>query len=183
MIISITGPPGSGKSTVGKILMERLNLKRYYMGDIMRSVAKEKGMSLEELGKICETDETVDKEIDQYQEKLGKTQDDFVVEGRTSYFFIPHSIKVFIDVDIDVAAKRIFNQKSRVDRAEKNYGSIDELKESIKTRMSCERLRYEKYYGIKDCYDKSQFDLVIDSTNLSPDEIVDKIIAFAKKNN
>ncbi len=39
MIITIAGMPGSGKTTVAKILADKLNLKRYSMGDLRGKMA------------------------------------------------------------------------------------------------------------------------------------------------
>ena len=48
MIITISGTPGSGKSTVAKIIVETLNAERIYVGGIRRELAREKGMTLQE---------------------------------------------------------------------------------------------------------------------------------------
>ena len=67
MIISFSGKLGAGKSTIAKALSEKLGMKRYYMGEIFRRVAKEKGMTVAEFGALCEKDPKYDKEIDEYQ--------------------------------------------------------------------------------------------------------------------
>ncbi|MCH9028900.1 MAG: nucleoside monophosphate kinase, partial [Bacteroidetes bacterium] len=64
MIITISGKAGSGKSTVAKELARKLELKHYSIGDLMRQMAKEKNISLTELGKLAEKDDSIDKELD-----------------------------------------------------------------------------------------------------------------------
>jgi len=64
MIITISGKAGSGKSTVAKQLAKKLNLKHYSIGDIMRKLAKEKNISLNELSKLAEKDKTIDLTLD-----------------------------------------------------------------------------------------------------------------------
>src|SRR3989338_11659150 len=99
MIIVISGRAGSGKSTIAKALSKRLNLKHYSMGDLTRQVAKERGITLLELGKLEESDDSIDRAIDNKQRELGKG-DNFVIDGRLSAFFIPHAtFKIFLVLD------------------------------------------------------------------------------------
>lgn len=110
MIISFSGVPGAGKSTIAKMLAQKLGWPRYYMGGLRRQKAKERGMTLEEYNKLGETDPSTDLEVDRYQEKLGKEKDDFIIEGRTSWYFIPHSLKIYLDVDLNKGSERIYWQ-------------------------------------------------------------------------
>jgi len=110
MIISIAGAIGSGKSTIGKILSDKMGWPRYNMGDVWRETARQKGMTLAELQKLSETDFKVDKEVDGYVKKLGATKDNFIIEGRLAWLFIPHSLKIYLDVSEDEAARRIFSE-------------------------------------------------------------------------
>ena len=55
MIITISGTPGSGKSTVAQILVKKLGLERLYIGGILRALAKHKGMTIEELTKYAKS--------------------------------------------------------------------------------------------------------------------------------
>ncbi|MFH1364907.1 MAG: AAA family ATPase, partial [Candidatus Aenigmatarchaeota archaeon] len=89
MIISICGISGSGKSTISKLLAERLGYKHYSIGEIRRKMAVDRGMTLAELNKLGEKEDFTDKEVDKFQEELGKKEDNFVIDGRTSFHFIP----------------------------------------------------------------------------------------------
>ncbi|MBU0666461.1 MAG: (d)CMP kinase [Nanoarchaeota archaeon] len=181
MIISISGNAGSGKSTVGKLLATTLGFKRYYMGQLRRDMAKKRGMTINEYNKLGETDPSTDTEVDEYQTELGNKEDNFVIEGRTSFHFIPHSIKVFLSVSIDEAAKRIFKDlKENTDRNEQVFASVEDLKKSIFEREKSDEKRYLSHYGFSHL-DLSKYDLVIDTTNISPEEVVDKIIKFVKR--
>ncbi|MBI2112124.1 AAA family ATPase, partial [Candidatus Woesearchaeota archaeon] len=82
MIITISGTAGSGKSTVGKLLAKKLKYKHYSMGDLQRQIAEQRGITLLELGKLEETDPSIDKELDQKQIQLGKTENKFIIDGR-----------------------------------------------------------------------------------------------------
>ena len=183
MIISISGKPGSGKSTVAQMLSEKLGIKRYYMGGIRREMAKEKGMTIEEFNELGEKDFSTDKWVDDYQAELGKKEDNFVIEGRTSFHFIPRSIKVFLDVSEDEGARRIFEELGTAKGQKRNEGkkikNIPEMKKSLKERQESDKKRYRKYYGF-DSTDLKHFDIVIDTTKLDPERVRDKIIAFSR---
>ena len=183
MIISFNGPEGSGKSTLAKKLAETLGWPRYYMGGLRRKMAKERGLTLEEYNKLGETDPTTDKEVDDYQKKLGETEDNFIIEGRTSWFFIPHSLKLYIDVEDTIAAARIWKDlKENADKRNegKNLDSVADVLKSIRRRQKSDIIRYKKYYQI-DVHDKSHYDFIINTSNLSADEAFAEIMGFIQK--
>ncbi len=175
MIITISGIAGSGKSTVAKLLAKRLGYKHYSIGDLMRKIAKERGISLLELSKLAETDKCIDEELDKKQIELGKTEDNFVIDSRLGFHFIPKSIKVFLEVDISEAAKRILKEK----REHETYKDVKESIEQIKRRMESEDKRYRKYYNV-DYRKRENYDIIIDTTSLTPEEVVDEILKRIK---
>ncbi|MFP4112385.1 MAG: cytidylate kinase family protein [Candidatus Woesearchaeota archaeon] len=183
MIISISGMPGAGKSTLAENISKKLGMKRYYIGALRRSMAKERGMTLDEFNTLGETDPSTDKEVDEYQEKLGKEEDNFVIEGRTSFFFIPHSIKIFLDVDLKEAARRIYrcSLDEKDQRNEKVYLSEDDVYKNLLKRIESDRKRYRNYYNIENCYDGNNFDFVIDTTLLTPEQVFEKTKIFVEK--
>lgn len=177
MIITLTGLPGAGKSTIAELLSERLKRPWYSMGDLRGKMARERGMSIDELNALGETHAFTDQEVDEYQKGLGQKKDDLILEGRLSWFFIPSSFKIFLDVDADEAAKRIFEAaKKGLRKDEKPYASVAEVKERVAARVQSDMRRYKKYYGVN-YLDRSNYDLVINTTHLSPDEIISRILA------
>jgi len=176
MIITISGKAGSGKSTVAKELARKLELKHYSIGDLMRQMAKEKNISLSELGKLAEKDDSIDKELDNRQIEL-KNEDNFVIDGRLTANFIPNSsLKVFLDCEDNVRAKRILKDE----RKDEDSKDIKEIIKKINEREQSERKRYKQYYDV-DYYDEKLYDLIIDTTNISVNEVINKIIEKINK--
>jgi len=167
--ITIGGTPGSGKSTVAKLLEDKLGIRYVYSGMIFRDIARKYDMSLEEFGKYCEENREIDKELDDRQLEILR-EGDVILEGRLAGWLaylnnIP-AFKVAIVADLETRAKRIVNREK---------GSIEKRKKEILHREKSEATRYKNYYNI-DLKDNSIYDLVIDSGDKTPEEIVDIII-------
>ncbi len=169
VIITISGTPGSGKSTVCKLLKKKLGINYIYSGQIFRETAKKYNMSLEKFGKYCEKNQKIDNELDEKQLKILK-KGNVILEGRLAgwiaYKNNIQSYKIMLNADLETRIKRII---------ERENGDYDSRLKEIKKREKCEEKRYKKYYNI-DIKDKSIYDLIIDTTNKKPEEITDMII-------
>ncbi len=172
MIITISGLPGSGKSTTGKMLAEKLGFKFYSAGDFRGELAMGKGVTIDELNEIGKKEFWTDDRVDKRTKALGESEDDFVMDGWVAFHFIPDSFKVFLDVDPRAGAERIFKHR-RPD--EKEAESVKELMGILKERVSVTNDRYKKYYKL-DFLDMCHFDLVIDTTSLTPRQVADEIL-------
>ena len=183
MIISFCGPAGSGKSTMAKMLAEKLDWPRYYIGGIRRQKAAEKGMTLAEYNKLGEDDPRTDLEVDEYQKELGENENNFIIEGRTSWYFIPRSIKIYIDVDELIGAKRVFDSLQK--KNERNEDDKNKLKTTEDVLLSHQRrtksdvARYKKYYNI-DVHDRKNFDFIINTSNQTKEESFEQLYCFLK---
>ena len=133
-------------------------------------------MDINKLSVLAETDSTIDEELDKRQEEIGKNEDNFIMDSRLGFHFIPDSFKIFFNVEIEEAARRIFNDK----RTEESYKDINEAMSYLKKRMRSENIRYKEYYGI-DFPKREYFDLIIDTTKSTPDETVKEIIKAVNK--
>jgi len=120
-------------------------------------------------------------EVDEYQKKLAEKFDDFIIEGRTSWHFIPRSLKIFLDVDEREGAKRVFNELKQTDHRneDKNLNTLEEVLKSHRARRQSDIKRYKKYYDI-DIYNNANYDLCLDTTGLSIDEVFDKVWNFCE---
>jgi len=172
--ITISGLPGAGTTTIAKLLEKKIGLKYVYSGDIFRNMAKEYKMSLEEFGKYCEKHREMDEYLDKYQLEILQNGN-VIVEGRIAGWLayrnkIP-SIKILLKADLETRANRIVKREK---------GNIESRKKEILKRENSESIRYKNYYNI-DLSDITIYDLVIDSSDKTPDEIVNIIIKKIKK--
>lgn len=175
MIITVGGRAGAGKSTLSNLLAKKLNLTHYSTGDLMRMMAKERGVSLLELSKIAETNKSIDKELDRRQIELGKKHDNFVIDGRLSAFFIPNSTKIFLDANKRERARRILTDH----RNEERCDSITAMMKEMEKREKSEKKRYKEYYGF-DCYNKKYYEIVVNTSNKQPHDVIKTILKKIK---
>jgi len=163
MIITIAGTPGAGKTSVAKELAKRLGMKFYSVGDILEKIADEKNQTIDEL--LSAGDEA-DHEVDGYQKKLGKTEDNIIIEGKISWYLIPNSFKILVTVDPAEGGRRIFEDKKIAGRRtdEPEYASIEEAVKVNSIRMQRYIAKFKRLYGIDDYFDRGHYDLVIDTT-------------------
>ncbi len=175
-IVTIAGDPGSGKSTLAKALAAALDLPHFSMGDIFRRLAQEGGMSVEEFTRLAQQDpDAWDSRIDPYQCTIPEQHPAFVMDSRLGFHFLPHSIKIYVKVDREEAARRLFRQQ----RAEERWESVEEGVRSLRERQGSERERFARLYGV-DHTDLSQFDLVLDSTRATAEETLAQALAYLK---
>lgn len=180
MIITINGDEGSGKTTVAKKISEKLNFPRYTTGEIFREMSKKRGLSLVDYLKLGETDPQIDKEVDDYVVKLSKEQSSFIIDSRVAWHFIPESIKIYLEIDQLEGAGRIYKEilgKNNRNETRKPPASVEYVMKKIQQRKATDDKRYMKYYGIN-IRDKANYDFVLDTTSLDPEQVADSVMEF-----
>lgn len=141
----------------------------------MREMAAEQGLSILELSKAAENRESIDREIDARTVRMAETSDELVIDARLGWHFVPHSVKVFLDVRPEVAADRIFNAGRGT---ESENVTLEETERAIRERTESERKRYLDYYDLD--YTAGEYDLVIDTSDLMIDEVVKAIVDYVE---
>ena len=86
---------------------------------------------------------------------------------------MPESFKVYLSVDLKEAAKRAFLDEER--KHTENFETMEEHMADLKKRFELENERYFNLYGVRKD-DMSNYNLVIDTTKMTPDEVAEKII-------
>lgn len=171
MKITISGPPGSGKTTVAKILSERLKIKLISAGEVFRRLAFEKGMSLEEFSKHAELNPEIDILVDKVQREMAEKEKDAIIEGRLSGWMIKNAeLKVYLFADAEVRYSRIAKREGK---------DLSVVRKETLLREEVEKRRYQKFYGI-DIEDWRIYDLIINSNRMSPEKIAEIIITALK---
>jgi cytidylate kinase len=187
MIISLSGALGSGKSSIAQMLAEKLGWPHYNMGGLQREIAAKKGLTLAEHNKLCQENPAVDREVDEYQKEMGKTKDNFIIEGRISWYFIPQALKIYLYVNEEIGAKRIYGnlrqKKANNERRNEDKGlnSWQDVLESTRHRLANENQRWLNYYHV-DVGDKSNYDLYLDTTNMTQDEVFTAVYNYVQTN-
>ncbi len=170
--ISITGDLGSGKSTVCKILSEKLQAEIISIGTIQRAMAKEMGMTTYEFNHYMETHPEIDDKFDtmlkSYDQVIGKN---LLFDSRLAWNFVPSAFSVYLTTDLAEAARRVVN----ANRDNEGYSSEIEAMQRLSERRASEILRYSAAYGLN-IKDFSNYNFIVDSTSASPEEVVDAII-------
>lgn len=175
MIVTINGTPGSGKTTIGKAIAKKYNLKFFSIGQIRRKIAKIFELSIDEFNKIGEKHKFTDIFIDEMIKSYIK--DNAVIDGRLAWYFFNKSIKILVLCDKKIAAKRILKDiKKNRRKGERKYKNLKEVLKEIEERIKSDEKRYKKYYGISNIYDFKNYDIIIDSSKLKKQEMINVII-------
>ena len=170
MELTVSGPIGSGKSTVAKLLAARIGSTYMSTGDIFRENARKHGMSVEAFNEYAESHAEVDTEQDNFLIERMRKGDRLVIDSRLagwlSYKNGIEAFRVFITADYVTRTKRI-SLREKIDESVAS--------DLISRREESEAKRYRLLYGI-DISDTSIYDLVLDTTSMKPDDAVEAII-------
>lgn len=180
-IITITGGLGAGKSSTGDLVAKALEYKRFSSGDFMRKIALDRGVSLNELSTLAETDETIDQNIDDEVRKAGENQK-VVIDSRLAFHWIPDSFKVYLDLPPETAKLRILKSltENALRQQSESSKTAEEIYEKITHRLESEKKRYQELYGVNHT-NKTNFDLVVDTEKNNLEEVVSIVLSEYKK--
>lgn len=172
-IITITGIDGAGISTVSRWLAKSLEYRVFSAGGLFRNLAAQQWISIEKLNQKASKNASIDTEIDALLRKLGEWEE-VVLDARLGYYWIHDSFKVFLTVNPDIAAHRIFDDVLKWDRDQDGATSLDQAILSINNQSETTRQRYLDRYGV-DISNTRQFNLIIDTSDLKPSEVIRQI--------
>ena len=159
LVIAISGHHGSGRSTHGIRLAETFGLRYTSSGTIFREMAKERGISLEEMSKLTEQDPNLDRLID--DRAIEESKKGGVVIDATLAGWMAHEpdLRFFLTTPLEERIKRI---------SERENISLEDARRETIVRSNSERERFLEYYGV-DISDLSIYDLVLNTNLFTPD--------------
>lgn len=181
-IITLSGKPGSGKSSTADRVAEMLGYTRYSSGDFVRELTHKKKMTLAQFNEMAEQNPGIDHEIDEELRKL-REQNDIVIDSRLGFYWIPESFKVYLDLDPDVAIARIYKD-ANLNTLRSNSGegtaTMDDVIDQVEARVMNEKRRFKKLYGVNP-YASANFDLIVDTSRHSPQTVALTVFDMYKK--
>ena len=170
MKITIGWVSGTGTSTIAKMLAEELSLNKYSGGDMQRMNAADKDMTIEQYDNYLKQHPELDNAIEERQKIIWETEDNFVLESRIWWSVIPDAFKIKLHCDLNERIRRITtDSKQRIAHKKDNF---ENTKQKTLAREATYQLRFNELYGIQDWNADEHFDLVVDASSSTPDEII-----------
>lgn len=169
--ITIGGLAGTGTSTLSRLVAARLDLPYVYTGAIFREQAAQRGLTVEEFNLLCQQDPAVDRSLDDEQLRLLRLGE-LLLEGRMAGWIAA------TNGDVDALGVWVVcDEEERIRRiVARDGGDATEALERTRQRETSELARYRRYYGA-DIVDRSHYDLVLDSTASSPEQLAARVVA------
>jgi cytidylate kinase len=163
--IVLSGPVASGTTTAAKNLSQELNLEYHSAGDFFRDYMLKHNIPLPNKEEIPDE---IDKKVDQELTSLLASEKNVVVDGLYYGYFcrnMPHILKVLITADED----------ERIKRATSRTHTHKETPQDVIRRDKAHDIKFRKLYASEDFLDPKFFNLVIDSTHTSQEEVLKQI--------
>ena len=173
MLLTVSGPPGSGKSTTAAGLAEAFDLDHVSGGDIFRELADERGYTPLEFNKLAEEDDQIDRDLDRRLREIAVERDGVVLESRLAGWLAGDAadFRFWLDAPLSVRGERI------ADREEK---SVAEARAVTKRREQSEAKRYADLYDI-DIHDLSIYDAAINTARWGEAVVPDMLTAAVER--
>lgn len=172
IVITISGPHGTGKTTYAKRIAKAFNLKHVSAGELFREIANERNLSVEKLSEIAMQSPEIDNLIDERTKKEAE-KGNVVIDGQLAGWMALEkaTLKIFLTAPEEIRIERI---------AKRDSISIEEARKRTLLREKLEKERYMKYYGI-DLNDVSIYDLIIDTSLMDIDKTTELLLSIIQK--
>jgi cytidylate kinase len=167
--IAISGKSGCGNTTICNMIADSLNLR--FVNFTFRSLAQERSLDLKKVLELAAKDDSWDREIDSRQVTLARQGGGCVLGSRLAIWVLEEAdLKVYLKASEMTRVQRIIKREE---------GSFKDTASFTAERDIQDHDRYLRIYNIN-TDDFSFADLIIETDNLSPQQITDIIIEKAK---
>lgn len=175
-LIAVAGAPGTGTTTLCRLLNPILHLPHVYAGQVFRQMAKEHSMDLVAFGEYAETHPDIDRELDRRMIDVARAGG-VILEGRMVAWHVREAaatsaLKVLLEAPEQTRAARVANREGVHD--------IESVLRENRHREASEAKRYREFYGF-DPNDPRHYDLVIDTHDKSPELVRDIVLVECRK--
>jgi cytidylate kinase len=167
LIVAISGKSGCGNTTVSRLVAERLGLR--VVNYTFKNLARDQGVSFEEICILAETDPQYDLTIDRMQVKLAEERECVLGSRLAIWLLRDKAFTVYLNAPLEVRAARIARREDK---------ELSKALRETEARDKRDHDRYARLYG----YDVNNFNfaaLVVDADALSQDEVAREIVEHA----
>ena len=169
--IAISGKSGCGNTTVSRLIADALNL--CFINFTFRSLAQEKGLSLNEVINLAAKDDSWDIEVDTRQVKMARDAEGCVLGSRLAIWMLNEAdIKVFLTASPETRVRRIHNREEG--------SALEEIANFTAFRDKQDHERYLRIYKI-DNDDYSFADMIVNTDELNAQQIAKKVVVELKR--
>ncbi|MFP9061779.1 (d)CMP kinase [Natrialbaceae archaeon A-chndr2] len=168
MLLTVSGPPGGGKTTNAELLADEFGFEHVSGGDIFRQLADERGYTPLEFNKLAEENDQIDRDLDRRLREIAVEREDLVLESRLAGWLAAEQadLKFWLDAPLAVRGERI---------AEREEKTPERAMEETRAREASEVHRYREYYGIE-FDDLSIYDLSVNTARWGPESVADMLV-------
>ena len=156
----------SVKTTIGRLLVEKLNYDFVSLGTIIRARAQQEGIHVAEFQKRCKENVSINKEMDAEFGSFCNEKDQLVVDYKMGFRFVRNAFHVYLKISEEDALERL----KAANRPDENFETVRERSESFKSQ-------FLNAYQV-DYTDECHYDLVINVSNKTGEEISQTIVNY-----
>ena len=100
-----------------------------------------------------------------------------MLDAHLGFHFVPDSIRICLKCDSAESARRILEDKKRTTEDARTFN--ESIESSVK-RREVMRKNYQNLYQV-DIDDINNFDFVLDTTNLSYEDVFEKVVSYIEQ--
>lgn len=175
-VISISGLPCCGSTTIGKLLAEKLKIEFFSVGAYYKSHGKgtnETEKAINFLGSKEGTSRPLNNSVDDMQIDLAK-KGNIVIDSKAGIYFLKEltDLKVWLHAPFETRVERVAKRESC---------SLEKAKLLLESKEKLEKELFQKVYNFNYLTQREQADIVIDVSSISPEDATEIIAKKLKK--